>query len=276
MNRIDFAGIISAIRCNPNGDPLIGGRPREDMDGYGLILDVCLKRKIRNRLEEYGYDILLTTMVTEGPSSLREKIKNEKDLVQLEKNKDLEQFRKLACEKWIDVRAFGHVFAFKDFFGNVSTGIRGPVSIGTAYSLEPIDVIDLQITRSINVNTPKNKYERDTSTMGLKYIVEKGIYVFYGSIFPQLAEKTGFNEDDAELIKQAMANMFDNDASSARPSGSMVMERLYWWTHNRKIGQYSQARVFRSLKVTPEENAPYFKVELDELPGLDVEIISPW
>lgn len=277
MNRIDFTGIISAIRCNPNGDPINAGRPREDFEGHGFITDVCLKRKLRDRMEEYGYNIFVSSKISANLSSMKDKINEDKELKQLMKNKDLETFNQFACKKWFDVRAFGQVFAFKDTSGNVSTSVRGSVSVGTAYSLEPIDIVDLQITKSLNTNTvTKNIYEKDRSTMGMKYIIEKGVYVFHGGIFPQLAEKTGFSEDDAEKIKHALIHLFDNDSSASRPMGSMALEKLFWWKHNSKIGQYSPARVHRSLKIEPIETAPYYETHLERLPDLDVEIISGW
>lgn len=277
MNRIDFTGIISAIRCNPNGDPANQGRPRADFEGYGFITDVCLKRKLRDRMEEYGYNVFVSPRISASSSSMKDKINKDKELKQLMKNKDLKAFHQLVCKKWIDVRAFGQVFAFKDIGGNVSTGVRGPVSVGMAYSLEPIDTIDIQITRCINTNTvSQNIYKKDSSTVGMKYIVEKGVYIFHGGIFPQLAEETGFSEDDVEVIKHTLIHMFDNDSSDLRPMGSMALEKLYWWKHNSKLGQYSPARVHRSLKIEPIETAPYYETHLERLPDLDVEIISGW
>ena len=151
----------------------------------------------------------------------------------------------LACKEWIDVRSFGQVFAFKGSGGKgVSVGVRGPVSIHTATSIDPIDITSMQITKSVNSEPGK---EKGSDTMGMKHRVDFGVYVFYGSINTQLAEKTGFTNEDARKIKEALVTLFENDASSARPDGSMEVHKVYWWEHNSKLGQYSSAKVHRLL-----------------------------
>ena len=249
-NRIDFAGIINAINCNPNGDPLNGNLPREDFDGHGLISDVCLKRKIRDRLQEAEYKIFVqrNDISSDGFYSLASRAKADAELCELSKKKDAEKYRKLACKKWIDVRSFGQVFSFKGE-DHVSLGVRGAVSIGFAESIDVIMPRHLAITKSTNVNDDEKDYiKKDSATMGVKKIIDKGTYVFFGGIYPQLAEKTGFTEKDSKAIKKAIINMFQNDATSARPIGSMTMEKVFWWQHNSKVGQYSPAKVQRTLK----------------------------
>lgn len=116
--------------------------------------------------------------------------------------------------------------------------------------------------------------------MGMKHRVDHGVYVFYGSMNPQLAEKTGFTNEDAEAIKKAIINLFENDSSSARPEGSMEVYRVYWWKHNCKNGQYSSAKVHRSLKVSLKEGVTEpkdisdYNIELQHLDGLEPEIIE--
>lgn len=115
--------------------------------------------------------------------------------------------------------------------------------------------------------------------MGMKHRVDFGVYVFYGSINTQLAEKTGFTVEDAEKIKQALVTLFENDASSARPEGSMEVHKVYWWEHSSKLGQYSSAKVHRSLHVSKNKEEPKsfeedYDVTLNELEGLKVEIID--
>lgn len=269
-NKIDFAVIITASHANPNGDPLNGNRPRESYDGFGEISDVCLKRKIRNRLMDAGYPVFVQSDEnrTDEYKSLRERVEGNKELSAAEKAKDDDAFAKIACETWMDVRSFGQVFAFKNV--SVSVGVRGPVSLHPAFSIEPIEVVSTQITKS--VNSEKGKDKKASDTMGMKHRIDRGVYVFYGSINCQLAEKTGFSEEDAEAIRVALVSLFENDASSARPEGSMEVREVFWWKHNCKNGQYSSAKVHRSIAVNPLETAPYYSVERKDLDGLTPEV----
>lgn len=269
QNKIDFALIIGVNNANPNGDPLVGNRPRTTSDGLGEITDVCLKRKIRNRLQEMGADIFVQSNenVTDGEASLSDRYNKFLATMPKTEQKDKVKCGNAVCEKWLDVRAFGQVFAFKkkDDTDEVSLGVRGPVTIQSAFSVEPVDIESIQITKSVNSETTKDG-KKSSDTMGMKHRVKKAVYITYGSISPQLAEKTGFSEDDAELIKAALLKILDNDESSARPSGSMEVLKFIWWKHNSKSGQYSSAKVHRSLHVEP--NGEYVLMPLD---GLAVE-----
>lgn len=277
-NKIDFAVIVSVKNANPNGDPLNGNRPREDYDGFGEISDVCIKRKIRNRFidlskEDSSIKLFVQSddKTVEGFKSLRERADSVEELKAAEKKKDPEAFAKIACETWIDVRSFGQVFAFKG--SDVSIGVRGPVSIHPAFSVVPIDIQSIQITKSVN-SVPGEKKGPDT--MGTKHRVPFGLYVFYGSINCQLAELTDFSEEDADRILWALRSLFVNDASSARPEGSMEVCKVYWWKHKNKNGQYSSAKVHRSLKVKAKTDTPRnledYSIELEHLEGLEPEI----
>ena len=180
----------------------------------------------------------------------------------------------MACEKWIDVRTFGQVFAFKG--DAVSVGVRGPVTIQPAFSLEPIEIEDIQITKSVN---SESKSGKASDTMGMKHRVRFGIYVLKGSINCQLAEKTGFTEEDAEKIKNAVATLFENDCSSARPEGTMNIEKLFWFKHNCKSGQYSSAKVHNSviakaLCEEPTSAKDYEFIYDGNLEGLTPEVIE--
>lgn len=278
VNKIDFAVIISAKNANPNGDPLNGNRPRENYDGYGEISDVCIKRKIRNRLQDMEKEIFVQSdeRRTDGFRSLKDRADG---CVELKKSiKDKEQYAKIACDKWIDVRSFGQVFAFKkgEEDNSVSVGIRGPVSIHSAVSVSPIEISSMQITKSVNGETQKDPDKKGSDTMGMKHRIEFGAYVIYGSINTQLATKTGFSEDDSELIKEALITLFENDCSSARPDGSMEVCKLYWWKHNSQIGQYSSAKVHRSLQIVPNVQVPRsindYNISLEILDELTPEI----
>ena len=205
--------------------------------------------------------------------SLKERADACPELAAALKDKDREAYAKAACEVWLDVRSFGQVFAFKGKDEGVSVGIRGPVSIHPAFSIDPITIDSLQITKSVNSVTGDKK---SSDTMGTKHRVGFAIYTTFGSINCQLAEKTGFTEADADLLKEALRTLFENDASSARPDGSMEVLRLYWWTHNCKSGQYSAAKVHRLLHVEKTTDLPRdiqdYSITCDELPDLAVEV----
>ena len=274
-NKIDFAVLVTVEKANPNGDPLSENRPREDFNGHGEISDVCIKRKIRNRLQDMGEDIFVQSndRADDGFKSLSERAKNYEPLQKALKAKDEEEARKVVCEKWMDVRTFGQVFAFNgDKSSSVSLGVRGPVSIQTATSVSPVDIVSMQITKSVN-SEPADKKSSDT--MGMKHRVDFGLYVIKGSINHQLAEKTGFTDEDAEKIKEALKTLFNNDASAARPEGSMEVRQVYWWKHNCPTGQYASAKVHRSLKITELKNEPKcfedYKIEIEPLEGLVAE-----
>lgn len=275
-NKIDFVALVAVERANANGDPLNGNRPRTDYNGFGEMSDVCIKRKLRNRMQDLGYRVFVQSedRCDDGFGSLSERASN---LVKGEKNRDA--YAKKACEEWLDVRAFGQVFAFKDAKG-VSVGVRGPVSIHQAVSVSAIEVESLQITKSVNGEKGEKGGTRTSDTMGMKHFVRFGLYVVKGSINVQLAEKTGFTYEDAQVVKECLRTMFVNDASSARPEGSMEVVKLYWFEHNCKDGQYSAAKVHRSVKVTVKdpdrmpESVDDYIITLEQLPGLTPEVID--
>lgn len=274
-NKIDFVALISVTNANGNGDPLNGNRPRTDYNGIGEISDVCVKRKIRNRMQDMGNAIFVQSAdrCDDGFKSL-----SERAAAATRGIKDSNTYAKIACDKWLDVRAFGQVFAFK---GNeksgVSVGVRGPVSIHQAVSLSPVEIESIQITKSVN-GEPGEK--RSSDTMGMKHFVRFGLYEIKGSINVQLAERTGFSQEDAETVKECLRTLFVNDASSARPEGSMEVVKLFWWQHNCKEGQYSSAKVHRSVHVELKNAdalpscAEDYCITLDTLPGLEPEILD--
>ena len=269
--------LITAKNANPNGDPLNGNRPRENYDGLGEISDVCIKRKIRNRLQDMGEKIFVQSddRCDDGFDSLRARADGNEAIKAISKGKntDRDEYAKTACAEWIDVRSFGQVFAFKG--DAVSVGVRGPVSIQQAVSVSPVDIVSMQITKS--VNSEGGKEGKASDTMGMKHRVEFGLYIINGSINCQLAEKTGFTDEDADKIKQALLTLFENDTSSARPDGSMEVCRLYWWKHEGKTPKYSSAKVHRQLEVKLKEGISRptsfddYDVKLNELDGLDCE-----
>lgn len=283
-HKIDFVALISVTNANGNGDPLSGNRPRTDYNGMGEISTVCIKRKIRNRMQDMGNLIFVQSEDRRDHDdkfgSLSERAAAATDWIKETGITGKELYAETACKKWMDVRSFGQVFAFKSGNDNddgVSVGVRGPVSIHQAVSISPVEIEEMQITKSVNGEPGK---KRSPDTMGTKCFVRFGLYKIKGAINVQLAEKTGFSQEDAAVVKECLRTLFVNDASAARPEGSMEVVKLFWWEHNCKEGQYSSAKVHRSVHVTPKnpEGIPTcvddYEITLDELPGLVPEIID--
>lgn len=316
QRKIDFAVVLRVKHANPNGDPLNGNRPRTDYNGYGEITDVCLKRKIRDRLQDSGFAIFVQSddRKKDGARSLRERAEsvewglgpqafkftvkksrpkaaskkhaavveetataNEEattgtpDTIEVNEQSNAKKERTAiaACQKWIDVRSFGNLFAWEktNDSDSVSIPVRGPVTLQSAFSLQPVEVTSTQITKSVSGEGDGSK--RGSDTMGMKHRVDEGVYVFYGSMNPQLAERTGFSDEDAEAIKKVLPRLFENDASSARPEGSMEVLTMVWWKHGSKAGRYSSAKVHRALTVRNDG-----EISVAALDGLQPEIID--
>lgn len=294
-HKIDFALIFTARNANPNGDPLDGNRPRTTYDGIGEVSDVCLKRKIRNRLMDAGYAVFVQSddRRIDGYRSLKERAEaspelkacmdaiNNKKKAKNSPAPTRDDCAAIACKTWIDVRAFGQVFAFakrdkkSDDSEGISIGVRGPVTIQPAFSIAPVNIVSSQITKSVNLETGDDPDKKAADTMGMKHRVEFGVYKTFGSINVQTAQKTGFTEEDAEAIKEALRTLFRNDATSARPDGSMEVVQLVWWTHNCANGQYPSAKVHRSVHVTVcEDGVPSVTIDESAIEGLAYEQID--
>lgn len=283
-HKIDFVALISVTNANGNGDPLSGNRPRTDYNGMGEISTVCIKRKIRNRMQDMGNLIFVQSEDRRDHDdkfgSLSERAAAATGWIKETGITGKELYAETACKKWMDVRSFGQVFAFKSGNDNddgVSVGVRGPVSVHQAISISPVRIEEMQITKSVNGEPGK---KRSSDTMGTKCFVRFGLYKIKGAINVQLAEKTGFSQEDAAVVKECLRTLFANDATAARPEGSMEVVKLFWWEHNCKERQYSSAKVHRSVHVTPKnpEGIPTcvddYEITLDELPGLVPEIID--
>lgn len=265
MKKVDFMGIVVVQGANPNGDPLNGNRPRQTFEGYGEMSAECIKRKIRNALQRQGERIFCQSneLADDGLTSLADRQKTTPGYTKdLRGQKAVEVY----CKHWFDARAFGQVFAIKGAGkgDGAAVGIRGPVSISMARSLDYIDIEETQITKSVNAYTETDN-KRGSDTFGRKYSVPHAAYVFQGGISTQLASITGFTEEDAEAIKKATLNMFQNDESSCRPAGSMELHRFFWWTHSGAEGTVSPARLFRSVQLSPQEEWPFYTAEVEQV-----------
>ncbi|MFT3951248.1 MAG: type I-C CRISPR-associated protein Cas7/Csd2 [Oscillospiraceae bacterium] len=260
QNKIDFVVLFSVTNANPNGDPLDGNRPRTNIDGLGEMSDVSIKRKIRNRLQDMGQRIFVQSKerAGDGYASLSDRAAG---VMKDYKSTD-DEYAEKACAEWTDVRAFGQVFAFKAKKDKekgeqgVSVPVRGPVSVHQVTSISPVNVNSMQITKSVNSETSEGK---GADTMGMKHMVTFGLYKLKGSINVQLAEKTGFTQEDALLIKESLRTLFLNDTSSARPDGSMEILSVYWFEHNCKDGQYSAKKVHECVQAKLKDGVEYPK-----------------
>lgn len=267
--RIEFAVVIRVEGANPNGDPLFDNRPRQKLDGRGEISDVAIKRKMRNALSVVlNQNILIQAdgLQVDEHTDIKSRLNS---VIKLDSKTPTHNIRQALLDNFFDVRAFGYPYTLEK---KRSFHIRGPVTIRQANSVDKVSVVEQQITKSTN---SKDKDGMTSDRMGMKYFVEFGVYVAYGSITPQLARKTGFTESDAELIKQSLLHMFDVDASSARPAGSMNVEHLFWWRATAGNALPNVKTVHESLHieatVKEPKNMSDYKIKITSLENVVCE-----
>ena len=259
-NRYDFVILFDVENGNPNGDPDAGNMPRIDPEtGYGLVTDVCLKRKIRNYVETVkedmpGYDIYIKENVPLNRSDKRAIAyvnldpEDEKALKKAKKD-DPELDMKLKdfmCRNFYDIRTFGAVMT-TFVKASLNCGqIRGPVQLGFARSVDPIIPQEVTITR-VAITTEADAENKGTE-MGRKYIVPYGLYRAEGFVSANLARKvTGFSDEDLELLWQAILNMFEHDHSAAR--GKMAVRDLIIFKHSSELGNAPAHKLFDAVRV---------------------------
>ena len=283
-NRYEFVVLFDVENGNPNGDPDAGNMPRVDPEtGYGLVTDVCLKRKIRNYVEtakedETGYRIYIKdgvplntsdkeacAYVGVAPEKLKDVKKEEKKVLD-------ENIRDFMCSNFYDIRTFGAVMT-TFVKGALNCGqVRGPVQLGFARSVDPILPQEVTITR-VAITTEADAEKKDTE-MGRKYIVPYGLYRAEGYVSANLARKTtGFSQEDLDLLWTAILNMFENDHSAAR--GKMAVRELIIFKHDCELGCAPAHKLFELVKAerkdgvtTPRGYRDYIvSVEEDKLPS---------
>lgn len=264
-NRHEFVILFDIENGNPNGDPDAGNMPRIDPEtGYGLITDVCLKRKIRNYVEtvkedEPGYSIYIKEDVPLNRSDnkafeyLGVNEKTVKELKKKDPDADL-KIRDFMCRNFYDIRTFGAVMT-TFVKASLNCGqVRGPVQLGFARSIDPIVSQEVTITR-VAITTEKDAENKSTE-MGRKNIVPYALYRAEGYISANLARKvTGFSEDDLELLWEAIINMFENDHSAAR--GKMAVRELIVFKHSKELGDCPAYKLFDSVEVKRKEEVVY-------------------
>lgn len=274
--KIDFLALATVEDANPNGDPLNGNRPRQHYDNVGFITPVCIKRKIRNRLQDMGKKILIqqNDRTDDDLHSISERLDAVEGIKEARKKKDNAFISDKVLKTFEDVRAFGATIALKD---KTSVGIRGAVTIQQAKSVGTVDVESDQITKSTNSEAGDT---RGSDTMGLMHTVRYGVYLIKGSINPVFAARNGFTIQDADDIKNALRTLFENDESSARPAGSMNIVKLYWWEQKPDASTpfYSTKRVLDTIQIkTKNEDGivgSWNDIEITEedIPGLQPEV----
>ena len=264
-NRYDFVMIFDVENGNPNGDPDAGNMPRIDPEsGYGLVTDVCLKRKIRNYVEmvkedEEGYQIYIKENVPLNRSDnqafeyLGIDEKKAKDLKKNDPEAD-RKIRDFMCKNFFDIRTFGAVMT-TFVKASLNCGqVRGPVQLGFARSVDPIISQEVTITR-VAITTEKDAGVKSTE-MGRKNIVPYGLYRVEGYISANLARKvTGFSEEDLELLWEAIINMFEHDHSAAR--GKMAVRELIVLKHSKELGDCPAYKLFEAVEVQRKEDVIY-------------------
>lgn len=270
-NRYEFVLLFDVKNGNPNGDPDAGNLPRLDPEtNQGLVTDVCLKRKIRNYValekeEDAGYAIYV-----QEKSVLNNQHKKAYDALDIKHEpkklpKEAEKARALTawmCKNFFDVRTFGAVMTTEVNSGQV----RGPVQMAFASSIDPVVPMEVSITRMAVTNERDLEKER---TMGRKHIIPYGLYRAHGFISAKLAERTGFSEDDLDLLWRALVNMFEHDRSAAR--GEMSVRKLIVFKHDHAMGNAPAHVLFDSVKVeriegeadTPARHYSDYRVSID-------------
>ncbi|MBA5778037.1 type I-C CRISPR-associated protein Cas7/Csd2 [Stappia sp. F7233] len=277
-NRYEFVLLFDVIKGNPNGDPDAGNLPRLDPEtNHGLVTDVSLKRKIRNYVELARDGAPgLNIYVREGAILNEQHRKAYKDLRPDDPKVDKEAklnpkgdgearaLRDFMCRNFFDVRTFGAVMSTGINCGQV----RGPVQMTFAHSAEPIVPLEVSITR-MAATSEKEKVEREAGddgsdrienrTMGRKHVVPYGLYRAHGFVSAKLAERTGFGEDDLELLFEALENMFEHDRSAAR--GEMASRRLIVFKHASSLGHAHAHKLFERVRVGRNVDGEFHEID---------------
>lgn len=280
-NRYEFVLLYDIENGNPNGDPDAGNMPRIDPEtGYGIVTDVCLKRKIRNYAElikgdAKGYRIYVKEGIplnqnhVEAYEAIGLKTKDKASAEQVN------QARAWMCENFYDIRTFGAVLSTGDNCGQV----RGPVQINFSRSIDPIVQQEVTITRQAVTKIEDVDKER---TMGRKHIVPYALYRAEGFVSAKLANDgnkgTKFSEDDLKLFWDSIINMFEHDRSAAR--GKMVARKLFVFKHQDELGNAPSQKLFEMIRVTrkgdvtiPRKYSDYIVSVEDKIPD-GVELIE--
>jgi len=254
-NRYDFIILFDVTDGNPNGDPDAGNLPRVDAEtGMGLVTDVCLKRKVRNYVQivknaKKPYDIFIKEKAI--LNQLIDNAHEQEEIKAKEKvGEKTEAARKWMCANYYDIRTFGAVLTT----GKNAGQVRGPVQLTFGRSVEPVVALEHSITRmAVATEAEAEKQGGDNRTMGRKFTIPYGLYLAKGFISPFLAEQSGFNQGDLNLLWEALINMFDHDHSAAR--GMMNTRKIIVFEHTSALGNAPAHRLFDLIRIIRKEES---------------------
>lgn len=269
-NRYEFVYLFDVENGNPNGDPDAGNMPRIDPEtNFGIITDVCLKRKIRNFVQmakglAKPYDIYVQEKAI--LTDKQRQAHDDPDVKKAEGADRIAMARNWMCRNFFDIRTFGAVMSLKE---NNCGQVRGPVQMNFARSIEAVTPLEVTITRmAVATEKEAKSQEGDNRTMGKKNILPYGLYRAEGYISAHLAQQTGFSQDDLQLLWQALINMFDHDRSAAR--GKMSARALVAFRHDNILGNAPAHILLGRFKVSrdsangrPARAYEDYKVSLD-------------
>ncbi len=273
-NRYDFVYFFDVTNGNPNGDPDAGNMPRIDPEtGHGLVTDVCIKRKVRDYVltkhgnkSPYRIYVLHEAVLSHFHEEAFEAVGEEKAKKGKFGGEAVEKAKSWLCENFYDIRTFGAVMSIEPSAGVV----RGPVQLTFARSLHPVVPLEVTITRVAVAQEGEQEH-----TMGRKHIIPYALYRMHGFVSAKLAEKTGFSEQDLELLWEALEHMFDHDRSAAR--GLMAPRRLVIFKHGSALGNAPAHKLFEAVKSPePKTGTPRSFDDFEIMVDLDaVKALSP-
>ena len=278
-NRYEFVMLFDVENGNPNGDPDAGNMPRTDPEtNFGIVTDVCIKRKIRNFVEIYkaneaGYNILIKAdrSLNSKFAEAHEEISgatNEQDKDKKTKSKkiDEKEAKKYMCRNYFDVRAFGAVMSTGD---NPCGIVRGPVQINFAKSMDEVCLQEISITRQ--AVTKDEDFKNKQNTIGKKSFISYGLYRAEGYVSAMLSQNvTGFSEDDLELLWTSIINMFEHDRSAAR--GKMCLRKLYIFKHDSALGNAPAHILFDKITVNKKADVNVPRNFADYIISVDTDM----
>jgi CRISPR-associated protein Csd2 len=283
-NRYDILFVFDCKDGNPNGDPDSGNFPRIDPDTeQGLVSDVCIKRKIRNFVSQVndtaGFDIFIKTgniLNNCIKTVVDETVKDSKDM----SDENAASVVEGLCDKYFDIRSFGSVLSTGLLKGQQSAQVRGPVQVGFSRSLDPIQTIPITITRNC-VTDEKERNARGEEventkgrTMGSKNIIPYGAYICKISVNGGDAKRTGFSQEDLDLLLKSLTLMFDQDKSSAR--SQMATQKLFVFKHKTELGDAPSNKLFDAIKIQKKPDVKFPRSFLDYDVSVDTDSLLKW
>ena len=275
-NRYDFMILFEVTNGNPNGDFDANNIPRVDIEtGHGYVTDVCLKRKIRNYVELLKFDDPKNYQILIKPDKcLNDKFAEAFENLNIKKNKkkdknDIQKAKEFVCENYYDARTFGAILTGANDRPGI---IRGPVQINFAKSVSPVNVQEITITRQ--ARTTKEAEKTGETEVGKKAFVPYALYCATGHISAMSAEKTGFDDEDLEILWKSIINMFEEDHSATR--GEMSVRKLYVFKHEHPLGNCQAYKLFDKIKITTSVDAPRkfndYDIEIEKIGIEGVEL----